>query len=205
MPEGLTLLDAIYTTRAIRKFQPEPVPLELVARVIEAATMAPSGRNTQPWRFIVIDRTELKDRIGELYREGYYGSRPGWDQRDENEDPSIYLANHLQEAPVIILACGRLIERTSDRQMTLPIYGAVYPAVQNLLLAAREYGLGGVLTVNHEFRTPELRELLGIPEDQYIYGVIPLGYPAQRHGSKTRRPVHEVTGYNGWEEPLALD
>lgn len=201
MPEGLTLLDAIYTTRAIRKFQPEPVPLELVARVIEAATMAPSGRNTQPWRFIVIDRTELKDRIGELYREGYYGSRPGWDQRDENEDPSIYLANHLQEAPVIILACGRLIERTSDRQMTLPIYGAVYPAVQNLLLAATALGLGSALTTIAANIPDQVRELTDLPEHVRPMALIPLGWPARALGPPRRRPVTEIAHRDRYGRP----
>jgi nitroreductase len=199
MSQELPLLDAIYTTRAIRKFRDEPVPLELISRVIEAATQAPSGVNSQPWRFLVIDRPELKEQIAEFYRQSYFGRRAGWDL-DETKSSSVYLANRFEEAPVLILACGPDYRRNQGPDaLTMSTPAAVYPAVQNLLLAARSFGLGGVLTINHEPFVPQLRELLGIPDRFYVYAVIPIGFAAEKHGKKTRKPVREVSFYNRWD------
>lgn len=198
------LLDAIYTTRAIRKFRPDPVPLDLLTKVIEAATQAPSGRNSQPWHFVVVDDPDLKERIGALYRENYFfGDVPGRTP-DNEKDASIYLANRFGEAPVLILVCARQRRggTPGPRRLTLPTYAAVFPAVQNLLLAARAYGLGGVLTVNHEAATPAIQELLGIPEEMNVFAIVPMGFPRQKHGPKTRKPVGEVTSLNGWGRPL---
>jgi nitroreductase len=204
--QDISLLDAIYTTRAIRKFADESVPLELVAKVIEAATQAPSPLNFQPWRFVVVDDPELKERIAEFYRASYFPRRANWapEDLDEARNSSAFLANHMGEAPVLVLACGPAINRNPDpNALTMSMPGSVFPAVQNLLLAARAYGLGGVLTVNHEPFVPQIRELLGIPERYYVYSIIPLGFAAERHGKKTRQPVEAVSFYNHWDTPLA--
>lgn len=202
MTQEIPLLDAIYTTRAIRKFSTEPVPMETIARVLEAATQAPSGVNSQPWRFLVVDDAEKKERIAEFYRDSYFGRRVGWDL-DEKTSSSVYLANRFGEAPLLVLACGPDYRRnTSPDALTMSVPAAVYPAVQNLLLAARCFGLGGVLTINHEPFVPQLRELLGIPDRFYVYAVIPMGFAAERHGKKTRKPVNEVSFYNHWDVEL---
>lgn len=202
MTQDLSLLDAIYTTRAIRKFTDQPVPRELIARVIEAATQAPSGVNSQPWRFVIVDDETKKAALAEMYRESYYGRRVGWDL-DEATSSSVYLAKRYEEAPLHVLVCGPSYKNSqgaSDLTMSVP--AAVYPATQNLLLAARAYGLGGVLTINHEPFNPELRQLFGIPDRFYIYAVVPMGFSAERHGKKTRKPVSEVAFWNGWNQPI---
>ena len=90
------------------------------------------------------------------------------------------------------------------RGLTLVTYASTYPAVQNLLLAARAYGLGGVLTVNHEPKAQEICELVGIPEDRMVLAIVPLGYPAQKHGKKSRKPVEAVTSLHHWGEPMRV-
>ena len=204
MPESMDLLEAIYTTRTIRKFTNDPVPPQLVRRVLEAATQAPSGINRQPWRFIVVEDPEVKRQVGDLYRDGYVANRkpePG----EEERNPSVHLAMHMAEAPVLIVACG--IMPPSDRSRIDPLVmtpPGVYAATQNLLLAARAFGLGGTVTTNHRWRESELRELLGVPEPHEVLGIIPLGYPAEKHGPKTRQPVEEVTSRDDWETPITF-
>ncbi len=202
MTQELTLLDAIYTTRAIRKFSAERVPLDLVAKVLEAATQAPSGVNSQPWRFLVVDEPEKQEQLAEMYRTSYFGRRAGWDL-DEKTSSSVFLANRFGEAPLHILVCGPdSRNHTGPDALTMSVPAAVYPATQNLLLAARAYGLGGVLTINHEPFNPALRNLFAIPDRFYIYAVVPMGFAAERHGRKTRKAVSDVTFYNNWGEPF---
>ena len=141
MPEDIGLLDALYSQRAIRYFKPDPVSDELVHRLIEAASKAPSGGNSQGWKFLVIRDQKTKDRIGEYYERGWeaaYG-------KDNPSPPSIqshvrrsadYLARHMAESPVLIMAC---IEHDGSPS-TMGRGGSIFPAVQNLLLAARALG-----------------------------------------------------------------
>jgi nitroreductase len=202
--QDISLLDAIYTTRAIRLFTPDPVPLETVYKVIEAATMGPSGRNSQGWHFAVVDDPELKQKIGEYYLDGYASLRG--ELNPEGEDPSVHLAKHMGEAPVLIVVCAPHRPGViGSPRLSLPVYAAVYPAIQNLLLAARAYDIGGVLTVNHEGHTEDIKQLLGLPEVMNIFAIVPLGYTKQRHGKKSRKPVAAVTSYNGWGQPLPIE
>lgn len=204
MPEFIDLLEAIYTTRTIRRFTDQPVPPELVRLVLEAATQAPSGINRQPWRFIVLEDPEVRRKVGDLYREGYVENRkpePG----EEERNPSVHLAMHLAEVPVLIVVCG--IMPPSNRSRIDPFVmtpSGVYAAAQNLLLAARAHGLGGTMTTNHRWRESDLREVLGVPEPHEILGIIPLGYPAERHGRKRRKPVDAVTYRDYWETPMTF-
>jgi nitroreductase len=201
MAQELSLLEAIYTTRAVRRFEDRPVPLELVNKVLEAATMGPSGRNSQQWHFVVVDDPAIKEQIGEQYRLGYLTGRG--ELPSEEEDPSIYLAQHMGEAPVLVLVCAPQRQGPpGPRRLTLVVYASLFPAIQNMLLAARAYGLAGVLTVNHESRTPEIKAILGLPEQMNIFAIVPLGFPAQKHGKKTRKPVAAVSSYNAWGTPL---
>jgi nitroreductase len=204
MPESMDLLEAIYTTRTIRKFTNEPVPPELLRKVLEAATQAPSGINRQPWRFIILEDPEIKRKVGDLYREGYVENRKP-DLAEAERNPSVYLAMHMAEAPVLIVVCGIMPPGNRSRidplVMTPP---GVYAATQNLLLAARAFGLGGTMTTNHRWRESDIRELLGVPEPHEILGIIPLGYPAEKHGPKARQPVEQVTSLDHWDTPITF-
>ena len=200
MPEEIGLFEAIYTQRAIREFKPDPVPDEMIHKLIEAATKAPSGSNRQSWRFLVIRDHELKRKIGEYYnraRSSRYGAgAPPSNIPARRRAASDYMAEHLHDVPVLVLAC---IEH-DGAPSTMSRGGSIYPAVQNLLLAARGLGLGSVITSLHKRYEDEIKELLGIPENVETAALLPIGFPADgaRYGPTRRAPVHEVTFYDHW-------
>jgi nitroreductase len=200
----LNLFEAMYTARSVRRFRPDPVPDELVERLIEAATQAPSGTNSQSWRFLVIRDAALRRELGELYRQGFREVYDAGRVAGEN-DPgrrrvltsADYLAEHMgSEPPVLVMVC-------LERGLTSPpanrsAGSSAYPAVENLLLAARALGLGGCLTTLHMRREEQVKALLGIPENVDTYALIPIGYPATAAGPLRRRPVAEVTFRDRW-------
>ncbi len=200
MPEEIGLFEAMYSQRAIREFKPDPVPDELVRRLIEAATKAPSGSNRQDWRFLVIRDSETKRKIGEYYnqaRSSRYGAgAPASNIPARRRAASDYMAEHLQDVPVLILAC---IQHNGG-PTNMSRGGSIYPAVQNILLAARGLGLGSVITSLHKRYETEIKELLGIPEDVETAALLPIGFPAEgsRYGPTRRAPVEEVTFYDRW-------
>lgn len=192
MAEEIGLFEAIYTLRSIRRLRPDPVPQEHIEKILEAATKAPSGGNRQPWNFLVIRDPATKRRIGDLYLEGAaaagYGPRPGTTPRQQR--------THFGDVPVLILVCLRPQAAVASSPSSL--YGSIYPAVQNILLAARALGLGTTLTTLHQFRDKEIKELLGIPEEVETVALIPVGYPKGRFGPTQRLPWREVTYYERW-------
>ena len=199
--EDITLFEAIHTQRAIRRFAQDPVPDSLVTRIIQAAVRAPSGVNRQPWSFLVIRDLQTKSRIADYYLEAWeavYGGRvPG-----RGISPSIYhsadhLAHNMAEVPVIIMVC---MEGGRPGPEPLTRGASIYPAVQNLLLAARALGLGTALTTLHRRHEEEIKALLGIPENVETAALIPLGFPAQgeHFGGSRRRPASEVTFQEKW-------
>ena len=202
MAAQVDFFDVLYTTRAIRMFKPDPVPPALLRQVLEAATQAPSGGNRQPWTFLVVQDPELKQRIGEYYLDGYAAYRGVSVQQLEEEAgtvPNSHLAVHFGDAPVVVLVCSRHSVMAGDATGgAISTPASVYPAVQNLLLAARAVGLGGVLTTNHRFHHGEIKKLLDIPDEVTVFAMAPLGFPAQRHGRKSRQPVEEVTYQDRW-------
>jgi len=200
----MDVFEAIYTLRAIRRFRPDPVPEELIWRVLEAATMAPSGGNRQPWRFIVVRDPQIKARLGQFYLEGWqriYGPM----REQALADPATarvyraaeHLAHRLAEVPVLIVAC---LQTHPWPAPTSPPGSYIYPAVQNLMLAARALGLGTVLTTLYRVREEEVRALLGIPAGWETMALIPLGWPRGRFGPLRRLPVEQVTYWDRWGE-----
>ena len=210
MTENIGLLDAMATTRSIRRFHPEPIPNELLCSVLKAATWAPSGSNTQLWRFVVVRDPEKRRQIGEFYR-------AAWDEFYPRErlaaetDPArqrmmaggTHLADHMgTEPPVLVLFCR---DAVSVLQSGVPdrIRGAsIYPAVQNLLLAARAFGLGGCLTTIHLRYEAEIKALLGFPDGVETFALVPLGYPRDKFGPLRRRPVEEISYLDSWGQKL---
>ena len=202
LPE-IGLFEAIYSQRAIREFKPDPVPDELVHKLIEAATKAPSGGNRQPWKFLVIWDPELKRRIGEYYRRAYeaaYGGSTGGTLQPAIRRSATSLAESMHQVPLLILAC---IEHDGSAPAT-GRGGSIFPAVQNILLAARGLGLGSVLTSLHRRYESQIKELLGIPENVETVALLPIGYPApgSRYGPTTRQPVAEVAYRDRWGAAL---
>jgi nitroreductase len=220
----ITLFEAMYSARSIRKLSPDPVPEDLITRVLEAATQAPSGGNAQDWVFVVVRDPELRREVGVVYRKGsdiaakIYAARGKPAHLSEAQyrrfmGSGQWLWDHLAEAPVILVVCAK--QRVQPARETLPpeidydaelayadrIRGAsIYPAVQNILLACRALGLGTVLTTNHLRCEAELKALLGIPDEVSTFALMPVGWPLQNFGPLTRKPVREVAFADKWGE-----
>jgi nitroreductase len=205
------LLEGMATTRAIRRYTDEPIPDEALRAILFAATRAPSGSNRQPFRFLVLTdgprAAEAKRLIGQPARDVWSAKRET-DRYDEGSgarlgSPKARMADTMQRyvedferVPVLILPC--LVRYRA----AVSFEGAsVFPACQNLLLAARALGYGGVLTGWHMGAEAELRELLGIPEEVFMAGTITLGRPEGGHGPVRRRPLSELVYLDGWGAP----
>jgi nitroreductase len=223
MPE-IGLFEAIYSARSIRRLKPDPVPEELITAVLDAAIRAPSGGNAQSWSFVVVRDANLRHQLGVIYRkasdiaEAVYAARgrpPHLTERqyDRLMASGKYLWDHMGEAPVLLLPCAR--QPSLPAREALPpdiaadydaeaayaerIRGAsIYPAVQNILLACRAFGLGTVITTNHIRREAEVKALLGIPDDVSTYALLPIGWPLDKFGPLTRRPLTEVAHADRW-------
>ena len=197
----ISLFECISTQRAIRHFASDPVPEEAVFTVLRAAIRAPSGGNTQPWHFLVIRDRETKRRFGEWYLRAWSSRVAEMGPRASSQPyrSGGELAQAMGDVPVLILAC---IDREEPgREVPMLTRGAsIYPALQNLMLAARALGLGTVLTTLHTQYEREVKELLGIPDTVDTAALVPLGYPAEgaRFGGSRRKPVEEVVFHERW-------
>ena len=227
MPE-IGLFEAIYSARALRRLKPDPVPDEIITRVLDAAIRASSAGNAQNWAFVVVRDAQLRRRLGAIYRKAsdiaseIYKARgrPAHMSEDQYRrfmTSGAYLWDHMGDAPVLLLPCLR--ERPPPPRETLPaavqaiyagelayerrIRGAsIYPAVQNIILACRAFGLGTVITTNHLRCEDEVNALLRLPADVSTYALMPIGYPEGKFGPLARKPVGEVAyadrGGNAW-------
>jgi nitroreductase len=210
----VSLYEGLLTTRAIRRYADEPVPDEALRDILFAATRAPSGSNRQPFRFIVLTdgavAREAKRLIGEGAR-GFWSAKreaDGYDRGsgEQADSPKARLARTMQHyvdtyesVPVLILACY-----VRYRQASAVTDGAsVYPACQNLLLAARALGYGGVMTSWQNAAEAELRALLRIPDGVELMATITLGRPQGGHGPVRRRPLPELVYGDAWGQPPA--
>ena len=196
-----SLFEAMHTQRSIRRFTTDPVSDEAITTIMEATIRAPNGGNLQAWNFLVIRDTETKRRLGEWYLDGWTSLYP---QADPSTLPQAVrsgpaLGHNMADIPVLILVC---VDHSKEmpRPLTLISGSSIFPAVQNLMLAARALGLGTVLTTLHRSHEEEVKELLGIPESVETAALIPLGYPAEgeHFGGSRRQPVEEVTFYDRW-------
>jgi nitroreductase len=205
----MELYEAMATLRAVRRLKPDPIPREVLNRVFNAATWAPTGGNHQGWRIVAVSDQATKQALEDLYRPHWEGYIPGYEahmagmsERGRARSArglaaGTYLATHLHEAPVIAIFCFNPEKMTiTDAGLNRPSVvggGSVYPAVQNLLLACRNEGLGCVLTTLLCLEEAAVKELLSIPEDWYTCACVPMGYPvASGHGPISRKPVEDM-------------
>lgn len=201
------LLDGLASTRAIRRFTSDPIPVEDLNTILFAASRAPSGSNRQPFRFLVLRDSPNAGVAKELLAtafaqawsakqvaDGYNRSDPQ-SPRGRVSSAMQHLIDHFGEVPAVVIAC------TTPRYGELIDGASVYPACQNLLLAARGLGYGGVLTGWHSAVEAELKELCGIPDHVAIAATIPLGVPQGRHGPVRRRPLAELVYEDHWGNP----
>src|SRR5829696_4133293 len=196
------VFEVLGTCRAMRWLRPDPLPDELVERLIWAATRAPSPGNTQDWDFVVVDDPVPQRRIAAAIDSAMSARVAAMDRPDRTTrlmlDGTAQLIGTLAEAPRLVFVCGavRYPVRQPNERMT---WSALYPAAQNLLIAARALGLGAVFTTLHFAAEPAVREVLQIPDDVRIAATIPVGWPAAQFGPVNRRPVADVIHRNRWE------
>ena len=218
----MDLFEAMYTARAIRRFKPDPVPDEVITKVLDAAIRAPSGSNEQSWEFIVVKDAEQRKKIGAVYRKGgnilmaLYANRikpPHMTQEtyDKLMASAMYLLDHMADAPVLLLACLKQTPLAGPPPQFPPDAAAglknmarmggssIYPAVQNIILACRAFGLGTVLTTIHMFYEDEVKAILGLPPEVQTYALMPIGYPRGKFGPIKRRPISEVAYLDGYK------
>ena len=203
------LYEVMSSLRAVRRLRTDPIPDEVLQRVLQAACWAPTGGNQQPWKVIVVRRSDLKQKLADLYAPEWARFAVGYNKRMEAMEPDEkarfartlvagdYLADHLAEAPVILMFCAdfkrmAVTDAKLDR-ISLVGGGSVYPPVQNLMLACVAEGLGCTLTTLHCLREPEVKEALGIPDDWATAAMIPIGYPVLKgHGPINRRGPEDL-------------
>ncbi len=216
------LYEAMRTLRAVRRLRPDPIPEDVLYRVLEAATWAPTGGNRQAWRIVVVKDPARKQRLGELYKQvtlpyttSYMERLAGAPEEERRKAErtiraSNYLAEHFGESPVLLVVCfnpeGLAVTDAKLDRLSVVGGGSIYPAVENLLLACRAEGLGCVLTTLLCMEEPEVRKLLGIPDPWGTAAVVPIGYPVLRgHGAISRRSVEELTFADAWGTPFSRE
>lgn len=204
------LFEIIETTRAMRRLKPDPVPDELIAKILRAGACAPNGGNTQKWRFLVIKDRKIKDAVAVWYKKAFdewIGPR----YRSSEPPPGVtkerylrqvaaveYLTDHYAEAPVWIVAC--LEDGPTPNRGT---GSSIYPAVQNMVLATRALGLGTTLTTRHMMFEKEADAALGLPDGVHSYAILPIGWPMGKFGPVGRGPLKEIVYQDRWGEPYA--
>jgi nitroreductase len=207
------LHEALYTTRAMRRVRPDPIPMDTQARILDAAIRAPSGGNSQPWRFLLLDSPELKAELGPLYRDSIallwntiYKDRLAAASHDPErrsnqsllkvQRSAQWLADHYEDVPLFLFAFVR--EGSGD--------GSIYPAAWSAQLAARAEGVGSALTsVLGTFYADDVRRILGVPDKSWTNAcMVSFGYPTGRWGVAERLGVDKVAGRNGWEGDLGF-
>ena len=197
--EDLPLLEGIRTCRHIRRLKPDPVPEALIRKVCEAGTFAPSGGNRQPWIFVAVTDAHLRKFVGERYRKHFLeyiapareaARDPAYPEvKRRNMRAAIELAESMSEVPVQLFVAGW--KRRGEPQVQ-----ALFPAIQNILLACRAVGLGASLTTLHRLFADEIDPRLGLAPETPSCAMIPIGWPLGRYGRPPRRSVDEVLFFN---------
>ncbi len=207
----MDVYEALYTTRAMRRVKPDPIPLDVQRRIFDAAIRAPSGGNAQGWRFLWVDDPALRGKLGPIYRAclallwtGVYRERveqaeknpdaPGSASFRRMRDSAMWLAEHFEVYPLLLFAYGQ-----GD-----PTGSSIFPAVWSAQLAARAEGVGSALTSVFHFQLADVNELLGVPKDAgwNFHGCVTFGYPTGRWGVAPRIPAHKVMHRNRFGSPL---
>jgi nitroreductase len=203
------VFDIIHTTRAMRRLKPDPVPDALIRRILEAGVCAANGGNYQRWRFMVVKDPAVKKSVQLWYKKAFdevvgprYANSPPppgitAEKYARQHHAVEYLTEHFHEAPVWIVACLDEGKNTPTRTSG----ASIYPAVQNMLLAARALGLGSTLTTRHLLYAKEAEAALGLPEGVHSYAILPIGWPMGKFGPVGRTKLEDVVFSESWGTP----
>jgi nitroreductase len=210
----MDVYEALYTTRAMRRCTPDPIPIDAQQRILDAAIRAPSGGNTQNWRFMLVDDKAVLAQLGPIYRDclarlwvTIYKDRIAAALADPDDPESAqllriqrsaqHLADHFEEYPLLLISFVQFD----------PTGGSIFPATWSAMLAARAEGIGSSLTSVFMFQVDKVLEILGVPkQDRWIFSsCVTFGYPTGKWGVAPRRPVDEVSYRNRWGTPLGFE
>ena len=206
----MDVFEALYTTRAMRRVKEDSIPDDVIKSIMDSAIRAPSGSNRQDWKFLVVTDKKTREELADIYREtwDYYVKSFYNDSEDlgasslKNKDEietvkrisnsASWLAENYHKVPLLFLAFSR-----ND-----PTGSSIYPAIWNLMLAARGHGVGTCLTTVMNFKTEDVYKVLNVPSDKgwTLNATITAGYPLGKWGVAARKPVEEVTYLNKWGE-----
>ena len=206
----MDVFEALYTTRAMRRVKEDSIPDDVIKSIMDSAIRAPSGSNRQDWKFLIVTDKKTREELADIYREtwDYYVKSFYNDSEDlgasslKNKDEietvkrisnsASWLAENYHKVPLLVLAFSR-----ND-----PTGSSIYPAIWNLMLAARGHGVGTCLTTVMNFKTEDVYKVLNVPSDKgwTLNATITAGYPLGKWGVAARKPVEEVTYLNKWGE-----
>ena len=222
MPE-MDLFEIMYSAGSIRRLRSDPVPDEIITKILDAAIRAPSGSNAQSWVFIVVKEARTRAQLGAVYRKAsdiltkLYAGAPRPPHMDERKyqrfmQAVMHLFEHMGEAPVLLVPCLKASMWTDASNLPADVKArmasaariagsSIYPAIQNVILACRAFGLGTVLTTIHAFFEEEVRGILQLPADVQTYALMPIGYPQGHHYPVKRKAVREVACLDHYGNP----
>ena len=204
------IFEVMYSCRAMRRLKPDPVPEELLLKLVDAANQGPSGSNMQAARWIIVRDPDQKAKLAELNAtavKAYIGPQSGRvealphqsaEKRQRMLNAVLWQADHLHEIPALIIACMEFPGPVAPGVAGAAGGGSIWPDVQNLLLAARALGLGAAPTTLGLSNRTAVAEVLGLPENVWAYCLIPVGYPMGNFGPVTRRPVQDIVRFDRW-------
>jgi nitroreductase len=219
---GGDLFAALHSQRAVRRFRPDPIPDAILREILAAATRAPSARNSQPWVFVAVRDPARKAELRRHYLAAWRQAQAFTARIDADADikhrPDYgammrgvdALAEHLDQAPVLVLCgldtaqLGPMADARGYIHAPQSAYASIFPAVQNLMLAARGLGIGSTLTTVFQAVEGELRRAVALPDHVHIAALIPLGYPRRPFRATTRKPVDQVAFLDHWGNPFPV-
>ena len=203
----MDVFEAMSTCRAIRYLKPEAIPDELITKVVTAATWAPSPGNSQGRDFIIVTDKKKIQQIANSIEESMSDRVASMQRPDRAHklmlDGTEYLLKTLKDCPVLIFVCGKPIYPHESPRESF-VWSSIYPAAQNLIVAARAVGLGTVFTTFQGVAEPTIREILDIPDDVLIGCMIPMGWPDRKFGPLNREPYENVAHHNSWQGDLRV-
>jgi nitroreductase len=210
----MDVFEALYTTRAMRRVRPDPIPTDVQQRILDAAIRAPSGGNAQNWRFLLVDDPGVRGELAPIYKDcidrlwvTIYAERVAAAQADPDSEDSVqffrvqrsaqHLADHFADVPLLLFAFTQ-----GDLSG-----GSIFPAAWSAMLAARALGVGSALTSVLFMRQQEVLDILHVPSDQgwHMSCCVTFGYPTGRWGVAARLPAHEVSYRDHWGEPVGFE
>ncbi len=210
----MDVYEALYTTRAMRRVKPDPIPEEIQKKILDAAVRAPSGGNMQNWRFMLVDDPAVRAQLGPIYREclsmlwvTIYKDALEKANADPDDPESAqflriqrsaqHLADHFEEYPLLLCSFVQFD----------PTGGSIFPSTWSAMLAARAEGIGASLTTVMMFKLDDVLKILGVPKEEgwMFSSCVCFGYPTGKWGVAARRPVHEVSFRNHWGTPVGFE